>query len=233
MRPATVISATVIAAIAVYLYIIRRKKNFEYIKIARKNNIIPISDCIPITNKNVTTYSRLTNEIIEYIKSLNRPIIEMYAGSGEIAKQLREREIIVKSFDLFTNDVVEYGVAGTLEDQYSDHILMILNGTSPEKSIDKYEGDIIILGGFGKFCNIKTTYIDLIKPNNLNIIEILEINSKINNSIEYDKIHITMRPDARTMSKKFNLIKTFLAKLEVDNWYNSFYVYQVWERHIE
>lgn len=100
--------------------------------------------------KKSENYTPLSQEVVDYIKGSGHSVTEVCAGSGENAIRLRENGIIVHAYDMKSiKDIVEYGVCGTVEHRHpEDQILLICSGFDCVRSIQNFQGSILIIGGY-------------------------------------------------------------------------------------
>ena len=174
-------------------------------------------------------YARLPDDLIKYIKSTNKSVLEVCAGNGSVAEGLRSNDILVNAFDVFSNKFVKYGPSGSVEHLYPDSILMVLNGINVERSIEAFQGNIIILGGYGNWCNIKVETIEIMNDPAKPVVTTIE-NHEISQWNESSLINVKIRPSSKYMSDvRYILDKVFFAKLNDDSrWESTFYLFQVW-----
>lgn len=132
---------------------------FKYYKSTNKHSncprmleIEPMPEGGPVTTKK--NYTPLSPEVIEYIKEQNVKVIEMCAGDGQNAENLRSKGVEVDAFDIKSSEgVVNYGLAGTVEDSSDYGILLLCSSFEGKKSIDKFNGNKVIVGGY---CHLNT-----------------------------------------------------------------------------
>lgn len=130
------------------------------------NNTVSCEKMSSFTNSSSRTHVFLSSELIHWIKATGLSVLEMCAGNGSNAQALIENGVPCVAFDMFPrNDTcmkfdnngdvcgeepnpnrVRFGLAGTVEDEYPDHILLIISGFECKKSIKAYTGKTVILG---------------------------------------------------------------------------------------
>jgi hypothetical protein len=193
-------------------------------------------ECNDIIEGKVKTYTRLDESIFEELRKLGiSKVLEMCAGKGHNLSKFQEAGFEVIGYDLVTlPDLnVKYGPCGTIEDQYPDYLLYLGSSIDGEKSVEKFTGKYVMIGGWGKDCEIVN--IDIV--NNLNEPKSVESASMISYrepKAENRKLALDCRPKSNFMIEKgFKLINQwFLVQNEDDNikWSGNIWVQQLWER---
>lgn len=204
---------------------------------------------ISMSKRETLSYTDITKEVIEYIKSLNMPVVKMCAGNEHIANILRQEGIGVHAFDKdpLEQGGVKFGLAGEVEKDYGDHILLITAGFDVEKSVDAYEGNTVILGGnlipmrltaSYNVYKIHNKHVDLEKVHNL---DVHNPTCMLDTSIKdpcYFLIDVRVKYE-RMINLGYTLVKTFLVRRgsneshendTIDTTKYTYQVYQVWQR---
>lgn len=95
------------------------------------------------------SYSKLPEQLIDYISKTGYSVTEVCAGNGDNAELLRQQNVVVHAYDLNSiKGKVQYGINGLVENNNDDNILLISLGFDCERSINNFKGNILILGGY-------------------------------------------------------------------------------------
>lgn len=193
-------------------------------------------DCDDIIEGNIKTFTRLDESIFEELRKLDiSKVLEMCAGKGHNLMKFKEAGFEVIGYDLATlPDLnIKYGPCGTVEDQYPDHLLYLGSSIDGEKAVVKFTGKYVMIGGWGKDCEIIN--IDIV--NNLDEPKYVESASMISYrdpKAENRKLALDCRPKYNFMIENgFKLINQWFLVQNVDDdikWSGNVWVQQLWER---
>lgn len=194
-----------------------------------RNKQVPY--CVTPMNKTENfVFIDLHEEVISYIKKQNWSIIEMCAGNGVNLKKLLDAGIDSIGFDLSGSNasLVKYGVAGLVEQNYNDRVLLLIAGINTDKSINSYKGSVVILGGSASYLDLDHFDIlpDITQP--LNIITNVPLDKYNTGSKAYQ---LDIRPCYTFMREhQFKLIQQWIfAPSNVQEWI-SVTCFQIWIR---
>src|SRR5437868_12657648 len=128
-----------------YSYIYRKER--QHVQDGWSPELHSVSGCY-ISPK--STYNPIHPSVVEWIKNSGERVVEVFAGNGENAKLIREQGVPVYAYDLVPcpQNSVEYGVAGTVENNDECGILLICTGISALPSVENFKGKYIIVGGY-------------------------------------------------------------------------------------
>jgi hypothetical protein len=190
-----------------------------------------------VKNPNSYCYTPIDEVVIEYIRNLGiTRILEMCSGDGSNAKTLRRYHFQVEAFDLKTDKEsgIKYGVSGTVEQAYSDHLLFLASGICSQKSVDNYKGKYVLLGGHGENAIVNDEEIEIVEDMTKPEIKLFKnISFSYSSSVENRSIKIDIRPSYKFMiGNNFKLDKMwFITNKNALKW-TEIFVFQLWIRAI-
>lgn len=190
-----------------------------------ENDIKPMNYA---SNSYSPNYTPIPKEVINYIKENKWNIIEMCAGKdGFNNTLLKEADVDIISFDITTgsNENIKYGLAGTVEHNYSDRVLMICNGFECQKSVENYKGNYVIIGGYIIHTRTKyTEYLtDITKPNIVSYDGVEQYNNGFDN-LMYE---LKLRPNNKWMTNNgWNIKHAIFGDHPTDSTYVAYYIYE-------
>lgn len=114
--------------------------------------------------------------MISFLKKLQRPVFEIGAGTCYNLLKHRDTQITYAGFDLLPHSCskcenvyvdkstpIKHGMNGSIEDKYSDFVLLISEGVDAQKSVSKYTGNVVIFGGHAMLSSVSNKDVELIR----------------------------------------------------------------------
>jgi hypothetical protein len=141
-------------------------------------------------DKRADNYVALSPDIIKYIKDEGLEILEVCAGKGANMRILKEKEVDIVSFDMNSGEDISYGICGTFEEKYPTRTLLACCGFDMEKSISRFSGNKVILGGYLTRSSYQSSVSEYIKD---------FVSSDQVTSMEGTELTIVLRPSYKWM----------------------------------
>jgi len=165
----------------------------------------------------IDSFTPVPGALVDFIAENLWKVLEVSAGGGSNAKRLRDKGIDTVAFDMIEADGVRYGINGTFEEKFPDRALLACSAYDAEKSVKRFTGKVVILGGNLFEVTAEESNYDIVGDvSQLNVVEpvkALEIKHCKKEAYGDLTYAIGMRPDYQWMvGNGWTLEESFIGK---------------------